>query len=83
VSSDLGTGAAGKAREARESRAVRKARGIVHTPPEIARHGVARVVSALCRDFDCTLSECVVLDPAVGPGVWLEAALSHVSHGSS
>jgi hypothetical protein len=75
--SDWHTVTAARDREARESSSTRKARGIVHTPRELATWAMRRVDEVLRHDFELGLLEpgVCLLDPAVGTGIWLEAAL--------
>jgi hypothetical protein len=59
----------------------RRAHGVVHTPPEIAR-GVVRMVDALLRErFGLREGVCdervQIVDPACGPGAFLAAVLAH------
>jgi len=71
--------AAAKLRHAQVPESVRRARGIVHTPSELACYGVGRIDALLREQLDCTtgLSDRKVcaLDPALGTGVWLAAWL--------
>ncbi|HEY2733881.1 MAG TPA: type ISP restriction/modification enzyme, partial [Polyangiales bacterium] len=58
----------------------RRARGIVHTPPEIARGVVALVDRLVIDQFGFARGLCDervhVIDPACGPGAFLAAALA-------
>ncbi|MGF1465515.1 MAG: type ISP restriction/modification enzyme [Sandaracinaceae bacterium] len=81
----------GRARRAAEARAERtsederRRRGIVHTPPELARF-CARVTDAalrrLGRPGGLSDPDVVLLDPASGPGAFLAAALRVASPGA-
>ena len=80
MSEEWHTVAAARAREASQGRAERKARGVVHTPRAVAAWALSRVQQALTEDLSLTAglgdARVSVLDPAVGTGVWLEAALA-------
>lgn len=60
-------------------RARLRERGVVATPLAIARHGVARTDALLKRELGVGLASerVVVIDPALGTGVWLAALLEH------
>ncbi len=70
---------AAKVRAASAPRESLRARGVVHTPIALSRFGLARVDAWLRDAFGLAagLSDprALVLDPAVGTGVWLAAAL--------
>jgi hypothetical protein len=70
---------AAKRREARTAPAERRARGVVHTPFELARAALARVDEVLVKELGLARGlgdgAALLLDPAVGTGVWLAAAL--------
>jgi predicted RNA methylase len=51
----------------------RRAHGVVHTPPELARFAVREVDRALGGGLD----RATVLDPACGPGAFLAAVLAY------
>ncbi|HEX5659579.1 MAG TPA: type ISP restriction/modification enzyme, partial [Polyangiales bacterium] len=72
------TARAAERRAAVGDRARLRERGVVATPLTIARYGVARV-DALLRELGVSLASerVVVIDPAVGTGVWLAALLEH------
>jgi predicted helicase len=71
---------AGAERDASLSREQRRARGVVHTPAVVARWALVRVDECLRSRFGLAHGigdeRVVLLDPAVGTGVWLAAALS-------
>lgn len=71
--------AAGRVREAEVDRGARRTFGVVHTPPELARHVVAEVDGAL-RAFGLGAGladpRVTIVDPSCGPGVFLAAALA-------
>jgi len=73
--------AAAELRDARLSRDQRRRRGVVHTPPELARFMARRVDAALQELGLAGLGDRRVslLDPACGPGVFLAAALSEAT----
>lgn len=77
--------AAAKAREERSPRAARRARGVVHTPMELARFGLGKLHGWLQEDFRLAQGiadpGALLLDPAVGTGVWLAAALEQGAPG--
>lgn len=70
---------AGRVRDGKLSRSIKRANGIVHTPAELARWALSRVDGLLRSELACTdgvgSSRVAILDPAVGPGIWLAAAL--------
>ena len=66
---------AAEARIRRLPEATRRSRGVVHTPLPIARF-MAQALDKALRDAGASLADdCVVIDPACGPGVFLAAAL--------
>jgi len=71
---------AAKLRERTSPRQELRARGVVHTPMALARFGLQRVDAHLRERFGLTHGladpNVLLLDPAVGTGVWLAAALS-------
>jgi SAM-dependent methyltransferase len=70
---------AARRRSAVGDRAQLRERGVVATPLAVARYGVARVDALLRSELGVSLESerVVVLDPAVGTGVWLAALLEH------
>ncbi len=74
---------AGRLRHAALSREVRRAHGIVHTPAQVARWALAQVDACLRAQLGCALglsdSRVALLDPALGTGTWLAAALERMS----
>ncbi|MFT3921402.1 MAG: protein kinase [Myxococcales bacterium] len=78
--------AAAKARERGEARDVLRARGVVHTPMELARFGLRRIDAHLRLDFGLSAGladpSVLLIDPAVGTGVWLAAALEFSTAGA-
>lgn len=72
---------AAREREERTSRDVLRARGIVPTPSEVARHAVLRIDALLRSELGLAAGlaseQVTALDPAVGTGVWLAALLAH------
>jgi len=70
---------AGRARDGKLSRSTKRANGIVHTPAELARWALSHVDGMLRSELGCAegvgSSRVALLDPAVGPGIWLAAAL--------
>lgn len=73
---------AAKLRHQEVPASVRKARGIVHTPAEVARYGVGRIDALLRERLGCPAgladSKVCALDPALGTGVWLAAWLDRL-----
>lgn len=71
--------AAAKEREEQATRGALRARGVVHTPMELARFGLGKLHAWLRDDFGLTGGiadpRALILDPAVGTGVWLAASL--------
>jgi predicted helicase len=71
---------AGAQRDASLGREVRRVHGVVHTPAIVARWAVKRVDQCLRTRFGFADGigdgRVVLLDPAVGTGVWLAAASS-------
>jgi predicted RNA methylase len=68
-----------RARDASIDRAARKERGVVHTPVEIAR-AIARAADGALRQHlglarGLAADDVVIVDPAIGPGVFAAAAL--------
>ncbi len=70
---------AAERRAALGDRARLRERGVVATPLPIARYGIARVDALLQRELGVSLASerVVIVDPAVGTGVWLAALLEH------
>lgn len=66
---------AARLRDERLSTADRRRRGVVHTPPEVARF-VARRVRARLAEFEDT--RVTFVDPACGPGVFLAACMDEI-----
>lgn len=74
---------AGRARDASLSRETRRAHGVVHTPAELARWAMnqvdARLRSHLGLNAGLRSPNLALLDPALGTGVWLAAALERMT----
>jgi hypothetical protein len=74
---------AGKVRHAALSPAMRRAHGIVHTPAQVARWALLQVDARLRTAFGCAHGladpRVALLDPALGTGVWLAAALERMA----
>lgn len=70
---------AGLERDAGLDAAERRERGVVHTPVELARWAVGQVDELLEQELDCAgglaCPDVALVDPALGAGVWLAAAL--------
>jgi hypothetical protein len=73
------TARAAQRRAALGDRARLRERGVVATPLAIARHAIARAEVLLQSELGVSLcsERVVVIDPAVGTGVWLAALLEH------
>ncbi|HEY6880908.1 MAG TPA: hypothetical protein VI299_22945, partial [Polyangiales bacterium] len=73
------TARAAERRAALGDRARLRERGVVATPLAVARHAVARTDALLQRALGVGLASerVVVIDPALGTGVWLAALLEH------
>jgi len=76
--------AAAHARDAQLSKAERRRRGVVHTPPAVARF-VAREVDSALRGLGLRGlgdERVALIDPACGPGIFLAACLAEAGEGA-